>query len=191
MTRYEAYVEKHWEDQGLAHLVVARIREGGSTDFALFLVDLYCLGVKDAWLQADVSEAELREFVDEKLPDDYRERIHPACAKKLIEGALAYAESLGFSPHADFRKARKVLSGLESSVCPRDFTYGREGRPCYIRGPDDSEDRVNRVLTVLEARCGADGYDYVDVEEEEELGLAEREAFLDWLAKESVAVPRF
>lgn len=32
MTRYEAYVEKHWEDHGLAHLLVARTREDGATD---------------------------------------------------------------------------------------------------------------------------------------------------------------
>ncbi len=44
MTRYEAYIEKHWEDQGLAHLLVARIREDGAADYAVFLVDLFCLG---------------------------------------------------------------------------------------------------------------------------------------------------
>ena len=36
MTRYEAYVEKNWQELGLAHLLVARIRDDGSADFAVF-----------------------------------------------------------------------------------------------------------------------------------------------------------
>jgi hypothetical protein len=125
MTRYEAYIEKNWMETGLAHLLVARIRENGATDFAIFLVDLFCLGVKDVVLENDVAESELRELVAERLPDDFREPVAPACAKKMIEGALAYAEKLGFAPHANFRKARKVLSGLDASRCPQEFTYGR------------------------------------------------------------------
>jgi len=56
MTHHEAYVEKGWEEMGLAHLFVSRIREDGSSDFAMFLVDVFCLGVKDASFEADVSE---------------------------------------------------------------------------------------------------------------------------------------
>lgn len=192
MTRYEAYAEKHWEDQGLAHLLVARTREDGSTDYAVFLVDLFCLGVKDAFFEAGVTEAELREFVDQRLPEDFRERFHPACARKLIEGALTYAESLGFTPHRDFRKARKVLSGIDASACPREFTYGRDGRPCYIRGSDDTDERVDRICAILEARCGAEGFDYEDPgAEDEDAALGMRDDLMDWLEAEPVEVPGF
>jgi hypothetical protein len=192
MTRHEAYIGRNWEGMGLAHLLVARIRADGDTDFAVFLVDLFCLGVKDVYFEAGVAESDLKEFVEERLPEDCRERLHPACAKKLIEGAAHYAQSLGFAPHRDFRKGRKVLSGLDATLCPRDFTFGREGRPCYIRGPDDSDERVNRVLAILEARCGADGFDYEDPSDEaEDDALAVREDLLDFLDAEPEEVPRF
>lgn len=192
MTRHEAYMEKGWEELGLAHLFVSRIREDGSSDFAMFLVDLFCLGVKDAAFEADVSESYLKELVEERLPEDYRERIHPACAKKLIEGAIAYAESLGFTAHHDFRKARKVLNGIDAAACPREFTFGRDGRPCYVRGVDDTEDRVDRICAILEARCGADGFDYEDPgEEEDEHPLETREELMAWLEAEPESVPRF
>lgn len=192
MTRYDAYIEKNWEEMGLAHLMVARIRDGGDTDFAVFLVDLFCLGVKDVIFEPGIMESSLREFIEEQLPEDFRERIHPACARKLIEGAVAYAQTLGFAPHRDFRKARKVLSGLDAALCPRDFTYGRDGRPCYIRGSDDSEERVDRVCAILEARCGADGYDYEDPgEDAEEDALAVRDDLMAWLDAEPDDVPRF
>ncbi len=192
MTRYEACIEKHWEKEGLAHLLVWRVRDNGSADYAVFLVDLFCLGVKDAFSETDVPEADLREFVNERLPEEFREAFHPACAKKLIEGALAYAESFGFAPHRDFRKARKILSGIDASACPREFTFGRAGRPCYIRGPEDSEERVNRVLAILEARCGADGFDFEDPDaDDEEDILALREEMTDFLDAEPDTVPRF
>jgi yecA family protein len=195
MTRYEAYIEKNWEELGLAHLLISRTREDGSTDYAVFLVDLFCLGVKDAFFEAAVSEEALREFVDLRLPDDMRERFHPACAKKLIEGALAYADSLGFTPHRDFRKARKILSGIDASVCPREFTYGRDGRPCYVRGSDDTEERVDRICSILEARCGIEGFDYEDPGEEDDADLEDeliiRNDLLEWLDAEPPDVPRF
>ena len=190
--RYEAYIQKDWEETGLANLFVSRARDDGSADFTILLIDLFCLGVKDVLFETDVAEADLHEFVKERLPDDFRERFHPACAKKMIEGALAYAESLGFAPHRDFRKARKILSGLDASICPKEFTYGCDGRPCYVRGSDDSEDRVNRVLAVLEAHCGAGGFDYEDPgADEEEDALTVRDDLMAWLDAEPESVPRF
>lgn len=191
MTRYEAFINQGWEEAGLAQVFLVRIREDGSADLAGLLVDTFCLGVKDAYGDEGVVEAAVREFIDERLPDDFRERIHPACAKKLIEGAVAYAESLGFAPHRDYRKARRIFSGVDVAVCPRDFDYGCEGRPRYVRGPDDEESRVERVCGILEARFGPDGFDYADPAAEEEDDLAVREDLMAFLDAEAREVPRF
>ena len=104
---------------------------------------------------------EWNELIEERLPVNFRETFDPACAKKLVEGALAYAESLGFAPARDFRKARRVLSGIDASACPLDFTFGRDGKPCYVEGPDDTPERVDRVLAVLNGRFGEDGYETI------------------------------
>ena len=158
MTRYEAFIEKSWRTTGLTQLLVARIRDNGRADIGFFLVDLWCLGIKDAFFHDDVSEAEFKELVTERLPEAYRERFHPACAKKMIDGALAYAERLGFAPHRDYRKARRALSGLDATACPETFTFGRDGQPFYVEGPHDTPERTQRILAMLEARCGADGF---------------------------------
>lgn len=192
MTRHEAYIEKNWEQHGLAPVFVGRIRDNGSADFALFLVDVWCLGIKDTYVEIDAFESDLRAFVEERLPEAMREPISPACAKKLIDGALAYAERLGFAPHRDFRKARRVLSGLDATQCPTPFTYGRDGRPCYVRGPHDSAERVERILAILEARLGPDGFDYEGVEDDpDDDMLARRTELMDWLDAEPEEVPRF
>lgn len=194
MIRHDAFIQKDWEKGGLASIAVWRTRGDGSVDYAIFLVDAYCLGVKECIAESSVTASDVAADIDLQLPEAVRERIHPACAKKLIEGAVAYAQSLGFAPHRDFRKARKVLNGIDAADCPREFTYGLDGKPCYVRGPDDDDERVDRILAILEARCGEDGYDYMDpeVEDDDELDeLALREELMDFLNAEPESVPRF
>lgn len=191
MTRYEAYIEKDWEAIGLGMLLIVRVGDDGIADLAGFLVDSLCLGVKDAFFEGDLVAAELQAYLDEQIPDDFRERIHPACARKLIDGAVAYAEGLGFAPHREYRKARRILSGVDAGLCPRDFTYGSDGRPCYVRGADDDEERVNRICGILEAKFGPDGFDYEDPQADQEEELAERDELIAFLDAEAPEVPRF
>jgi hypothetical protein len=168
MTRYEAFIQRDWQDGGIANLIVARIQESGRTSIGFFLLDIWCLGVKDAFLIDDTVEAGFRELLSERLPEDFRERIHPACAKKLIEGAHDYAEALGFAPARDYRKARRVLTGINAAGCPETFTYGREGRPFYFQGPHDDPERTERVITVLSTRLGPDGFGFQPYSEADE-----------------------
>lgn len=168
MTRHEAYVSKNWQNSGIANVTVARMDESGYGDAGVFLIDLHCLGVKDAFLLDDFSPDEFKDFIERSYPGDSAERMHPARAKKLIEGALAYAEKLGFAPARDYRKARRVLGGIDAGMCTDTFVYGCDGRPRYTQGPNDDETRVNRILAILDARLGPDGYDYILAEEEDE-----------------------
>lgn len=192
MERYEAFIEKTWREHGLAHLFVVRRRSDGWADVGFFLVDVWCLGVKDAFGDNDVPASELESYIAERLPESDRERIHPACAKKLVEGAIAFAEECGIAPHRDYRKARRVLSGIDAAICPTDFTFGRDGRPCYVRGPHDSEERVDRVLALLSAHYGEDGFDFEDPAVDEDDAIQDmRDGLMQWLDAEPEAVPRF
>lgn len=160
MRRFQSCITKNWRGTGLASIIVTRIDDDGGAVAGFFLVDIFCLGVKDAWLLDGTDEAGLAEVMEARLPKDIMETIHPAWAKKLIEGAVAYAERLGFAPHRDFRKARRVLGGIDAGMCTETFAYGDGGRPHYIQGQADDEERVRRVLAVLDTRCGPDGYDF-------------------------------
>lgn len=198
MTRYEAFIEKSWRDSGMTQLVVARIRSEGRAEIAFFLLDLWCLGVKNAFLAAATTEAEFREIVRERLPEEFRERFHPACAKKMIEGAIAYASTFGFAPHRDCRQARRALGGLEASDCPETFTFGRKGKPCYVQGPNDTPERTQRVLAMLAARCGKDGFNYLvtaddgagEVDEEVDADIA-RDSLVRFFEGEPESAPTF
>jgi len=164
---FQGWIGKDLDEQGMAWAILVRQRDAGWCELGVFLIDAWCLGVKDAYydeLPADETQA----LVDDQLPVDMREEIEPSCVRALVEGAAAYAQGLGFLPHRDYRKARRVFGSLKSTDCTRAFTFGRGGRPCFMAGPDDDEARINRVLAVLTARVGADGFDFLDTAEPEE-----------------------
>ena len=104
---------------------------------------------------------------------DYRERIcghylshFPLvgiqlwCARKLIEGAVRYASSLGFAPHRDYKKAVRVFGGLQAEECSQEFVLGHEGKPYYVRGPRETEGQAKQIVWHLERHCGPGNYDY-------------------------------
>lgn len=191
MIRHEAFVQKEWQETGLAQVLVARHHDDGLVDFAFFLVDFWCLGVKDTFHENDTPVAEFNDFLRERLPEDFQERIHPAYAKKLIEGAIAYAERFGFLPCREFRKARKILSSIDAATCPTDFSYDRDGKPHYVEGTLDTPERADKVLSILEARCGLDGFSYEPLEDEEDDLLELREGLRDFLDAQPDDIPGF
>ncbi len=148
--------ETLWED-GLGYLVISRRLENGNVAFASFLLDLYCLGVKNA----------MGGFDPREVYDDFYKRfaeacelrsILPACARKLVEGAVSYAADLGFDPHPDYRRYQAIFGAIDPSQCSMTFEYGRDGRPHFVAGPNDTREKCARILNILDRRCGPGGY---------------------------------
>ncbi len=153
---------------GAGNVLFARRTGGDQIAFSFFLVDLFCLGVKGAF-SGQVSEQEYEQRFKASiltLPGQGGlEQLEPACARKLVEGAVAFASELGFSPHAEYRAARRIFGDLAPGDCPTRFEYGRYGRPFYTRDPGETASQAKRIVRQLEKRCGADNYDAViDVE---------------------------
>ena len=145
MTRYEAFAHQGFQEKGVTDVVVTRTDDAGWLQAGIFLVDLYCLGVKDAFV-AEMPAIDWPEAMERIIPAQDRIALHPACARKLVEGAVAYTEALGFAPHRDYKKTRRVFGSVNSRDCPETFTYGKDGKPFFVAGPNDDEDRIDRVL---------------------------------------------
>jgi hypothetical protein len=140
---------------GMGQVVVARQKAGdagGIITAGVFLVDAFCLGVKSAFL-AKIPSSEWESKLERMFPDE-SEALSPACARKLIEGAIAYARSFGLEPHPDYQKTSHVLSGIDAGECKTTFTFGQDGKPLYIQGPHDSPEFVSRVMASLNKHAG-------------------------------------
>jgi yecA family protein len=177
MVRYEAFVDKDWQDKGMVQVVVTRTRDSGRVEAGVFLVDLWCLGIKNAFF-VEPAASDWPNDLARILPPDRRTALHPACARKLVEGAAAYAQALGFAPHHDYRKACRVFGGVDAAACPEAFTYGKDGKPFYVAGPHEGAERVDRVLRILESRLGAGGFHYIVPENPDALAEMARDELL-------------
>jgi hypothetical protein len=145
---------------GMGDVIVSRRLSDGSIAAGVFLLDLDCLGVKDAFLRQLTPQA-FDELVASLGTSHSLIPVEAACARKLVEGAVAFAAELGFEPHKDYDAARRVLGDVDPAECTREFSYGRDGKPLYVPGPSDSPARIREVMATLERRVGAGNYDYL------------------------------
>jgi hypothetical protein len=157
----EAFRSANLFDQGMGYVVVARFHGATEAEVGGFLIDAHCLGVKDAfYVRLPRSEYHAR-VLGRLIPEAARLALTPATARKLVEAAVAYAAVLGFAPHPDYKKACRVLGGIDPRESAEEFTFGRDGKPLYVQGPHDSVAMADRVMRQLRAHCGADGFHYV------------------------------
>ncbi|HET9254367.1 MAG TPA: hypothetical protein VFO16_04080, partial [Pseudonocardiaceae bacterium] len=127
-------------------VVVARRHRPRRVSVCGYLVDAYCLGVKNALGPEIMNDRDLPGFLD-MFFRGYNEAPVDApleLARHLVWGAIDYARSLGFSPHPDFEPASGHLGTWQETS---DITFGRDGVPFFIQGPYDNLAAITRTLT--------------------------------------------
>src|SRR4051812_43448910 len=60
----ECYVNANWRNQGMASVHVLGHAPGGRFGYAAFLVDNWCVGLKDAVGRADMTRGEFQDLMD-------------------------------------------------------------------------------------------------------------------------------
>jgi hypothetical protein len=145
----------------MSNVLVSRSLASGNVAFAMFLLDVYCLGVKDVIFDV-VSRTRYDWKVYGKFFGEYEPvNLEPAAALKLLEGAIEYARQLGLPPHRDYPKAVRIFGEIDPVSCNQEFTYGKDGKPFFIAGPYDRMAWCRRIIDLLTARCGPDGFHYL------------------------------
>jgi hypothetical protein len=182
---HEALVPDNLWSTGIGTVVIARRAPGGMIAYGSFLVDVFCLGIKDAFWRI-MSAAEYRSLLEKVAECGALERVSPEHVSKLVHCAADYAQSLGFAPHPDFRHVRLLLEGVDPSLCSDEFQFGQDGKPFYVRGPYESIGQARIIAERISQRGGhylvpVDPQAFVseDVAElsDEELGDDEFKAF--------------
>ncbi len=143
-------------NEGLCEVIVLRIDNHRYLTSA-FLIDYWCLGVKDAFLKkGDRHQYEtLMEKVQRTFDEDFVD-ITLEQAQSIVFGAIDYAASLGFQPHPDFEKAKVNLGPRLENLTP--ITCGRDGKPFYFCGPHDNQ---AKILQTLQTHVGKGNFEFV------------------------------
>jgi len=142
-----------WHDPGadptpgglVTALVARRRRHRRGATICVYLLDVWCLGVKNAMGPTIVDEQTLRQRTHQFFAGypDPPVATPIELVRDLVLGAADYARQLGFTPHPDFEQARAHLGPWTG---PSAITFGRDGKPTYISGPYDNPDRILRTL---------------------------------------------
>lgn len=132
---------------GLVAVVVARRHRPQRVSVCGYLVDVYCLGVKNALGPKVMNDRDLPAFCD-MFFGGFEHAGAPIeapleLARHLVWGGIDYARELGFEPHPDFPAAAGHLGPWEETSA---ITFGKDGEPFYIQGPHDDPNRVMRTL---------------------------------------------
>jgi hypothetical protein len=157
---HECLVPETLFELGIGDVLFSRKLPNGDIAASLFLLDVHCLGVKNAFFRV-FSEYDYRTLLQEISGHGALQELDPACVRKLVEDAEAYATDLGFSPHPDYHLSRQIFGDVDKEACPMSFQFGKDGKPFYMSGPRDSPAKSKRIVDTLAKRCGPGGFDYV------------------------------
>jgi hypothetical protein len=151
------WVMEGWQESGLTPVVVARAVSEGEVIYATFLVDFYCLGVKNVIWKSGVST---KQFYRElpRLCSDAPKKCDAGLAHELIYGAIEFARKYEFEPHRDFQKAQLLLDPPEALPRVHGVEFGKDGKPLFIAGPYDD---ARGIVDKLTRTAGPGNFDYI------------------------------
>ena len=158
---FECLISDNWQkdDMGLVEILLARRQPDGDICFATYLVDKYCLGVKDTFGNAGLSPARYQSEIRNKI---FRELKPQECpielAHQMIYQSIDYAAQFGFQPEKDFAYTQYLLAPRGELEEPYQLTFGKDGKPFFIAGPHDN---AARILRQLEKTAGQGNYHYL------------------------------
>ena len=157
---HEVLVTKAWREPGeIIQILVSRRSPQGQVAAGVFLVDLGCLGVKNAYGRVFNTQGEYASELRNEV--SARQEMIDAdldLAAKIIREGVAYAQELGFRPNRDIRDARLVLGDADPDACDEEIPLGKDGKPLFVSGPYDN---VDRIMDKLTRKLGPDGFHYM------------------------------
>ncbi len=148
-------------DIGIGHVVLGRTKSPTTVATAVLLVDVHCLGVKNGHY-AELTHEKFLEMVKGMAGTESPfVDIEPACARKIVAGAVEYAKKLGFAPHDDYPPAEALFGDIDADACTEEYVFGKDGKPFFFSGPHDTPAKIRKVMRTLTDRVGEGNFDYI------------------------------
>ncbi len=172
------YVSDDMTECGEGHVIVTRRHTGGRISMAMYLVDIYCLGVKDSFFRLRLEEDELDEMLD--MGSGVHECSYEE-AHNWVYGAIAWAEEAGIEPDKSFAVTKYMLKEDTDDVPLIEYEFGLGGKH-LLMAKNNLE--ASRYLPLLKKNLGEGNFTFTiktdyneDFEWDEEKALERQEQF--------------
>ena len=157
---HECWVPVELWEAGIGHVIVSRKSSLGDIAIGMYLIDVHCLGIKDCFIRL-LSPSGYKEMLNRVIASTGQlQSVEASYASTLVHKAKDYAMQIGFKPHPDFVKAQWMLKNIPLDETQQ-FVFGKDNKPFYVQGPNESQADVKRIMRTLEAHLEQDKYDYI------------------------------
>lgn len=162
------YVSKDIEAMGEGYVIVTRKHIGGKISMAFYLVDIWCVGMKDSFYRLRMEDYEFEDIMDNYIIE-MRECSYDE-AHNWIYGAVDFAEEAGIKPDKSFNITQYMLEEDDDNIPLIEYEFGKNGKHTLVT---HTRLEASRYLPLLEKNLGKGNFDYIldahDADLEDEL----------------------
>ncbi len=153
---HQCLILRNWQEAGLASIFISKKQPSGLFVFGVYMVDIFCLGLKNTFCSANVTQPEIDDLLEkfERQSGGY-DLCDIVLAHNIIFGAIDYAAELGFSPQKDFAVSQYILNEDLIDDGIDEIEFGKYGQPYYFVGPYDNP---ARIIATLDKSVGSGNY---------------------------------
>lgn len=161
----ECLINSNWKESMMCSILISRTHNNGNRTGAVYLVDLYCLGVKEADSFFNQTPEENTEFKQEYFPEDFFQSISYSLAHNIILAGIEFANDYGFKPCKGYtQRAQFILEEDTDAIELIEIECGSDNKPFIIAG-DDNREEAEKAHNHLLNTVGPDEFFYTDYQQ--------------------------
>lgn len=160
---HECWINSDWEESKQSSIIIARKHTNGNYTIGIYLVDLFCLGVKDTHFEFNIAEPRYLEIVEKYDGGAELEKVDYLLVHNIILAAVEFADDYGFKPHKNYNAlTRYILEEDTDEIELMEIDCGENNEPVYFRGMHDTDADAARIIAQLEKTAGKGNYKVID-----------------------------
>jgi hypothetical protein len=155
----ECWISDDWEKgSGLVQILLARRQPNEKICCGTYLVDKFCLGLKNTFAKTNLTPERYQEVYDRIASRQTLTKCPIELAHEMIYGSIDYAAQFGFQPQSDWAQTQYMLEPRGTLKEPYKLKFGQKGKPLFIAGPYDD---TKKIIKQLEATAGPGKFDFI------------------------------
>lgn len=159
----ECLINSEWQEAKIANIIVSRRHSNGNVSVCLYLADLFCQGVKDTYWYFNISSSDYDDLKKKISEQQDTIKIPYELAHNIIYASFEYGGEWGFHSHKDFNNITKYFLEEDSDETELiDIECGVDGKPAFMRSPEQSQAEAERIIMKLEKYAGPGNYIIID-----------------------------
>jgi hypothetical protein len=137
-----AYINSTWRSDGMASIFMLKTLPGHGHALGAFLVDIWCMGLKDAWGRLDCSSQEFQQILADAREAMDMVAVDLDTARRLVAGGVRFANQNGFRLPPRYERWTAMLGQL-GDVDTADLSdFGANGKLRCITTREDLKRRL-------------------------------------------------